>query len=52
VTLSNCWKLLNWTISSQQKNEFNKNLIKQMGIIYKLTSPSGKSYIGQTTRDF
>ena len=23
-----------------------------MGVIYCLTSPSGKKYIGQTTRDF
>lgn len=23
-----------------------------MGLIYRLTSPSGKSYIGQTTRTF
>ncbi len=40
---------LKWTIRSQVLNRFE--VIKhKMGIIYKITSPSGKIYIGQTKR--
>jgi len=34
------------------KDEEIKEVMKPTGIIYKITSPSGKSYVGQTVRSF